>query len=575
MTRKIVLSALAGVCLAAGGGCQPRGTSTRRPEPIRRRILPPYVAGTVAEYATLVGGGELPVRGYGVVVGLGKNGSAEVPRHLQESISQYLLKKKLGSWGAGTEGITPSRFLRDLDTAVVLVEGAIPPGAPIGDRFEVFVSSLPQTQTASLDGGILMPIEMRLAVGGSLSGVGKSKVWAMSGGPVFVNPFLDVTKADDVAKFKIGRIIGGGVVNRSRPIMLQLRQGDYARVDLIQRRINQRFPGLRAVAIAKNPSMIEVNIPEDKRKDYEHFLNLILHLPVRAGRGAWEIHARAIAEAIEQPGARHEELALVWEAMGRQVIPVLQTLYASRNSPAAYYAARTGVRLGDQMAGPVVLRFATSANSAQQLDAIRELGNHPKLTQATPTLQRLLDDEEETDLVRVGAYESLLKRGDRTRITRYSVSGQFILDVVRSKRKYVIYATQAEQPKLVLFGKDMPVSRELFYMSIDETLTINAHKGADKLLLYRKIPRTGKMSDEFRIDFLVRTLVRTTGALPELNEAGTPGGLALTYSQILRVLNDLCKRGNIPATFVLQPRADVERMYRGAASTGRPDMPGS
>ena len=531
--------------------------------------------GTVAEYAMLVGGGELPVRGYGVVVGLGKNGSAEVPRHLKESITQYLLKKKLGSWHAGTQDVTPSRFLRDMDTSVVLVEGAIPPGAPIGERFDVYVSSLPQTQTASLDGGILMPIEMRMAVSSSLSAEGKSKVWAMSGGPVFVNPFLDPTKAEDVAKFKIGRIIGGGVANRSRPIMLQLRQGDYARADLIQRRINQRFPGLRPVAVAKNPSTIEVNIPEDKRKDYEHFLRLVLHLPVRAGHGAWDIHARAIAEAIEQPGAKHEELALVWEAMGRQVIPVLQTLYASRNSPAAYYAARTGVRLGDQMAGPVVLRFAASANFAQQIDAIRELGNHPRLTQATPTLQRLLDDEQETELVRVAAYESLLKRGDRTRITRYSVSGQFLLDVVRTRRKYVIYATQAGQPKLVLFGKDMPVSRELFYMSVDETLTINAHKGADKLLLYRKIPRTGKMSDEFKIDFSVQKLVRTVGALPDLNEAGAPQGLALTYSQILRVLNDLCKRGNIPATFVLQPRADVEKMYQGTTSIGRPDMPGS
>jgi len=575
MTRKIVLSALAGVCLAAGGGCQPRKTSTRRPEPIRRRVMPPYITGTVAEYATLVGGGELPVRGYGVVVGLGKNGSAEVPRHLQESMSQYLLKRKLGSYHAGTQDVTPARFLRDLDTAVVLVEGAIPPGAPVGDRFEIFVSSLPQTQTASLNGGVLMPIEMRMAVSDSLPGGGKSKVWAMSGGPIFVNPFLDATKAEDVAKFKIGRIIGGGVVNRSRPIMLQLRQGDYARANLIQRRINQRFPGLRPVAIAKNPSTIAVNIPEDKRKDYEHFLRLVLHLPVRAGRGAWEIHARAIAEAIEQPGARYEELALVWEAMGRQIIPVLQTRYASRNPPAAYYAARTGVRLGDQMAAPVVLRFATSANSPLQIDAIRELGNHPRLTRATPALQQLLDDEDETDLVRVEAYESLLKRGDRTRITRYSVSGQFTLDVVRTRRKYVIYATQAEQPKLVLFGKDMSVSRELFYMSADETVTVNAHKGAKKLLVYRKIPRTGKMSDPFQIDFLVRTLVRTMGSLPDLDDQGKPRGLALTYSQIIRILNDLCKRGNIPATFVLQPRADIERMYRGTISTGRPDMPGS
>jgi len=357
--------------------------------------------------------------------------------------------------------------------------------------------------------------------------------------------------------------------------MLQLRQGDYARADLIQRRINQRFPGLRPVAVAKNPSTIEVNIPEDRRKDYQHFLRLVLHLPVRAGRGAWEMHARAIAEAIQQPGARHEELALVWEAMGRQVVPVLQTLYASRNSQAAYYAARTGVRLGDQMATPVVVRFATSANFPQQLDAIREAGNHPRLTQATPALQRLLDDEEETDLVRVAAYESLLKRGDRTRITRYRVPRQFDLDVVRSKRRYVIYATQTGQPKLVLFGKDMSLARELFYMSGDETVTINAHKGAKEVLLYRKVPRTGRMSDGFKIDFLVRTLVRTMGTIPLPSDGAAPQGLGLTYSQILRVLNDLCKRGTIPATFVLQPRGDIEKMYRGTTSGGRPDMPGS
>jgi len=570
--RKVVIG-LAGICLAAlAGGCDPEGTrlaiGESGPPP-----LPAHVAGTVSQYATLLGGAEMPVRGYGVVVGLGQNGSAEVPPHLIEELRQYLLRQDLGSWLKGLSDLTPSRFLRDLGTAVVLVEAVIPPGAPVGERLDVGVSALPQSQTRSLEGGTLMPLDLRLVLRGLGSADRSSKIWARAAGPVFVNPFLDESKAADVAKFKVGRVIGGGRVSRSRPILLQLREPDYARATLIERRINERFPSLRKVAVAKNPATIALHVPQDWRGDYKHFLCLVRRLPVRTGPGVGEAHARDIAAAIVQPDANHEELALVWEAIGRQVISVLRTLYASRSPRPAYYAARTGLRLGDGVAEPVLLRFAGSANSPLQIPAVRELGRHPKVVRAAAMLYRLLDDESE--LVRVAAYEALLKRGDSSRITRYSVSGQFLLDVVRSQRSYVIYARQSGQPRLVLFGKDMAVSRPVFFSSPDEMVTLNAKPGSKHLMIYRKTPRSGEMSETLRIGFLVRTLVQKMGSLPELDKEGKPKGLALTYSQVIRVLNRLCERRDIPARFVLQSTEQVERVYRGTVAAGRPDMPES
>ena len=50
---------------------------------------------------------------------------------------------------------------------------------------------------------------------------------------------------------------------------------------------------------------------------------------------------------MDGPGANHEELALVWEAMGKTILPMVKPLYGSSNAVAGYYAARTGLRLGD------------------------------------------------------------------------------------------------------------------------------------------------------------------------------------------------------------------------------------
>ncbi len=569
---KYFITLLAAFCLIVGGcdhvkkfmKMEDKEQPTTQPE----TELPLSVRGTISEYATLIDGGYLPVRGFGLVVGLGKNGSSEVPPSLEKYLVQYLARHKIGSASAGLENITPQRVIRDNDTAVVEVRGIIPPGLPKGQNFDVFVQALPQTQTSSLEGGMLMPTELRLATSFQTSPESGSKVWAMASGSVFVNPFIDASKPTQATKLRMGRVLGGGKSKRARELRLMLRSPDYARCSLIQRRINGRYGSGARIANAINPSLVQLEVPRQFRKNFRHYMNLVTHLPLSKSPGDWEVKARQIAGAMKQSGAEHEELALILEAMGRQILPQISHLYTNSNQAAAFYTARTGLRLGDDAAGEVIMDMAGKDDSPYQLQAIQELGKRRDYTRASGLLRRLLNSK--NDMVRLAAYEAILSRGESGSITEHEIGGAFRLHAVDSKRDYVIYATQSRKPKIVLFGGRIPIRKPLFFNSHDDLVTINAMESDDKFMIFRKIPRTGGLSEDFRVEFNVASLVKTMGNLAEPDNEGNVKGLGLTYSQIVGVLYRMCEAGDIPAKFVLQPPPGLRERYQSALTGSEP-----
>ncbi|KKL67592.1 hypothetical protein LCGC14_2133450, partial [marine sediment metagenome] len=218
--------AVLGCAVVLMGGCQVAedlglgGPATAQPV---RAPVPSGIAGTVSEYAHLVGYDVIVVRGYGLVVGLGTTGSAEAPPALRKYLGEQMRKHKLASPMAGTGMLTPGRMLADMDTAVVVLRGLIPAAAPRGTRFDLYVEALPSTQTTSLDGGMLMTAELHLGVGGSIGAISRTKSWAMGRGAIFVNPFPGTGKTERRA----GRIPNGGVITRKQPIRLELRRSDF------------------------------------------------------------------------------------------------------------------------------------------------------------------------------------------------------------------------------------------------------------------------------------------------------------------------------------------------------------
>ena len=150
---------------------------------------------------------------------------------------------------------------------------------------------------------------------------------------------------------------------------------------------------------------------------------------------------------------------------------------------------------------------------------------------------------------------------------------RFNVDVVESDRDFAIYATRTGRPKIVMFGRGIIVRRPVFYTPKDEMVTINAGATDKKVTVWRKIPRTGRQSDPLEVRPRADALVEMLGALPERQPTGEIKGLGLTYSQVVGILYDLCKADHIPARFVLQQPAAMQRIYMLTPALGRPDMP--
>lgn len=538
-------------------------------EPVKPRILPVHIQGTVGQYADYIGPAQRSVQGYGIVLALGQNGSSEIHPDWRKYLVRYLRRQKLGSYREGTAHLDPDRILRDPDTAAVLVGGLIPYGAPVGARFDVRMSAVAQTR--SLDGGRLMPAELRLAVRGRTTPGADTQTWAMATGDVFINPFIDPAKPAEQGELRKGKVIGGGVVTKATPVDLVLALADYSRCVQIRDRINQRFRDPQSdVANATSRLTIKLRIPRPFRRDSQHFLALVRHMPLATGAVATEAKTRQVLRAMYLPQALHNELALVLEATGRQAMPMVQTEYNSTDQYVAYYCARTGLRLGDTAAARVLLQFCQLSDSPLQLAAIEEIGKHPDLTEAVGVLRKLVDDDSLD--VRVAACEALLRHGDSRAVRRIDIGGRFELDVVKTSGQPVIYATQTNEQRLILFGDGMPVTDSVFYNPPDELVVISDVTTGQgrRLMITRKIPRLGRQSGALHTGFTVAALVRTMGAPAEKDVDNNIRGLALTYGQVLRVLYGMCNSGYINARFILE-RPGGSRIRRGSGSIGRPD----
>ena len=547
-----------------------------KPE-IQTPKIPLYIEGTIAQFGQYVGFASRKVQGYGVVVGLGKNGSAEVPEKVRNYLIQYLHKQKLGFWREYTAHLHPKRILRDLDTAVVLVVGEIPHGAPKGSRFDLQIKALDGTNTRSLAGGMLLPAELRLAIAGLAAAGGPTHPWGSGYGEVFTNPVADRSKTTGQVRLQEGRIIGGGYLSKDRPVRLMLREPSFRLARQIEERINQRFRDPRSkrpVASAQSDETVEIHVPPQYARDYRHFLDLVLHLPLARSASTNELRTKRLLEGLAQPEARYEQLALSLEAIGGEILPMIQPHYSANEPYVAFFAARTGLRMGDTSAGAIILEAAGTADSPLQVRAIRELGKYPDLPRATGVLRSLIDDG--NWLVRLAAYESLVAHKDRIKIKRMNVGGRFKLDVIESKGPATIYATQTGEPRAVVFGGNLPVSNPLFFTLPDDLITMADSKRADgttKLMMYRKVPRSPRPSGSLYIDFKTTDLIQTLGGLPDRDRQGTVKALSLTYSQVLRVLQGLCNSdtGGIDARFELQPIGESGRIIDDDWTGIRPD----
>lgn len=583
------------LALSLGAIC---GCGGPTPKPIQKtptiiRDVAAPLRGTVGSEVTLRGVEPVLVSGLGFVVGLKGTGGKPLPDAVAATMEREMGLRKISratdAPGTAIDGVSPRELLRDPNTAVVLVQAAIPPGSPDGARFDVYVEAI---NADSLEGGKLWSTELRLGEATTF-GQMQTRGIAEAAGPIFVNPFTEPGLEREGPSAKRGRVLTGGIVTNPLRMEMVLDDDSHSRAAQIVSAINSRLPmgagdaGPTAMGKqggqAAGPS-ITLRVPARYRENAGEFLQLVRHLPI--DQSFPEERSRAWVDAVKNEPDLAEDLAWCLESVGEKAIPFLRELYEHPDPRCRMAGLRAGARLGDARAAGHLKDLAEKGVGPDRTEAISLLAKIEGGPTVDRTLQQLLGEREL--LIRIAAYEALAKRAEREQVRRamryraanpdselagYSpahveamaaawlppgmmqgversmVGGKFFLDIVPVGEP-LIYVTQQGQPRIVLFGRDQRLRRPLTVAAWSDRLLLTADDaGAPIRLFYR--PNTSARSITQNLpDDELRTLVEL---MAKESLAGDPRpGLALTYSEVVGALNILSESGATAAAFATE-----------------------
>ncbi len=537
---------------------------------------PPFLYGTVGSFVSLNNYEPLLVSGYGVVVLKEPTGSSTVPPYLRQRLINEMRKNGVGSAALGWRNWTPSRMLADPRTAVVAVQGFVPPGATEGTRFDVLVSALPQTQTTSLAGGTLWTTE--LSINGTNPDGLFGQTVAKARGPIYVTPFNEDEVSEEKRREQLRQamVVAGASTIAPQQIQLMLNQPSFRRSRMIADRINARFSittDKLLLAQAQDEQTIVINIPSRWRGRAEELLLLISAVYLEGGEGVEKRKATELAEILREQPQYTSEVTDCWKALGKTAIPVLQSLYEDDNLPVRISALDAGAYLGDGRAARFLDELSLHPDPQIRIRVAEALASLPSSIDAADTLTALLDD---SDLdVRLAAYESLAQTNS-TLINRFDVRDgfdevKFIIDRVPAYKPMVLITQEGGIPRLAVFGDQLGFNAPMFARVWDRRLLLKQAGDSPVLELYYQTP--GEVAGEtYRLNPTVATLAYMLAHHPTLDRP--QDGLDLTYGEVVDAIYQLAAEGHIAAPVEIHESslAKLIAEYEETPEVGRPEF---
>lgn len=502
--------------------------------------------GAVSNVAYLRYARPIPVRGYGVVIGLDNAGSGKCPQNIADYLEAEIQRAQ--AKGSGELGKLPAKeLIRSPHTAAVLVEGRVPTAAVKGTTFDVAVRAVDR-DVKSIAGGILLTCNLRIY---SPDAPLEGRILAHASGRVFSNPFAGPDGGTGDTDPRQGRILGGGCATEDRPIQLISITPSYATVRQITQVINDRLSGDTVVADAVSPTNVTLKVPPAYRGREDRLLELILHMPMVDNAAALEARAKVLCEELTQSNPPWEDVALALEAIGPVAIPMVQKLYTHRQRSTSFYAARVGGRLGDGLAVEVLQRHAAESGGLHRQAAVRELGEcaaRHRLPGALTALRARLDDNDAR--IRIQAYESLRPCRDSVVQSRMIGRGNFTLDVLDTKGPGLIYARRTGERRIAVFGRHLRCASPLFYSDAKRPVTVT--DDGDKIVIVRRTEGGSRRFEPVRTGFDVPSLIEGLGGETTPDTDGRVPGVSADYAVVLHALSILCKSNAVPAVFRME-----------------------
>ncbi|MBC7785704.1 MAG: flagellar basal body P-ring protein FlgI [Burkholderiales bacterium] len=560
--------------LVACTGCYTRPAD---PKKVEMPSLPPkevaeFLKGTIWQYSDLTNSEPMRVSGYGLVVNLSGTGDTRAPNTVREYMVKEMQKHGFGNpVQIGFERLGPEQVLNDRlgRTAIVRVDGFIPPGARKNQPFDVQVSALENNNTTSLHRGVLYSTDLGPRGADPMSpGAASISLWANASGPIFVNPSfaLDDSGATAAQKLSLrtGIVMGRGIAVADRPLVLKLRQPEKRMARMIERRIQERFQDSK-IASAQNESEIWVYVPKSYGDDWEHFAGLITHLYFTPSNDFAILKGRQLAEIAkkELENAPLFDITYCWEGFGPAVLPEIRPLYLHENPDVAYAAARAGAFLGDLAAEEALFKFARDKSNPFQLTSVRVLGQLPRTARVAGLLHELIDTDQ--NLLRVEAYRAMTAVGDAS-IVSEPIQEKFILDIVPSKGPPFVYASRVGTPRIAVIGRRAQLAMPILFLAMQGRFSISHDTAKNNLkLFYRGEPTLPEVLVESQPDLAI-VIARLGGAGP--TQEG--GRFNFSYGDVVALLQRLseqklivvsdpsARKASDPVAFQLQTVPGIE-----------------
>jgi hypothetical protein len=480
---------------------------------------------------------------------------------------QELARRGIGNPAVSPEGWTPESLLDSPDTAVVIVEGVIPPGATKDTKFDLRVRALPGTDVTSLEGGRLYTTELR--PGPLLVGSRQAQIIADGKGNLFINPFVEpgATRRDAVNRL-VGRILDGGSVKRDMPLKLKLATSSHTRSRTIQSAINSTFPRepkqKQDTARGENADSIELTVPPSYHGRTEEFIQMAVHVPLETT--AAEATAIAIRRAlVANPGTANTAM---WRfrSLGKRALPVIQDLYEYAEESPRMAALEAGAALDDPLVVQPLLAMAKTGsieNRSKAIALLAPMGFNPDIDMG---LRPLLDDRDVD--VRLSTYEALLKRKDPT-LVQMDIDEKFDVILVPSNQP-LVYVTQSGRPTIAVFGDQLSVSRPLTMSAWSNRLMLMANSGDESLQVFFRPDEESRpevqLVDPRLSEFIPFLGHKTTVEKPY-------PGLGLSYGETIGAIHQLWRQNYIAADFKAEQDRILAAIIRSQKEEERTERP--
>ncbi len=575
--------------LAIGTGCsQPKREVTRAATPVVTREIPAPLRGTIGSECTFRGIEPVLVSGFGIVVGVNGTGGGFIDPAVRATMERELARGGITRANArpGEIGKSPDEFLRDPNVAVVIVEAAIPPGAPRSAKFDVRVRALPNSGVTSLEGGILWTTELRIGPATTMTGV-KTRIIAEARGPIFINPFVEpgAVEKDGVSR-DVGRILNGGVVTQPLKLEIALDNESHTRARAIVAAINTRFPqgpyDDDPIALGRSANSVALAVPVAFRQRPADFLGLVRHLSI--DQSFQQERARQYVQSMKANPELAGDLAWCLRAIGPPAVPFLREMYDYSQISPRLSALDAGAKLGDMRVLPHLIRIAESGAAGFRVPAIQLIAELPSSEEANAALRDLVNAS--TLDVRVAAYEGLVKRADVS-IDRLVVGDnprypKFFVDLVPANDP-LIYITQQGEPRIVLFGgsgagfgarrDSIRLDKPLFVSAWNDRLLLNADAPDAPVRVFYQDVRTGRRVQENTAPEQLAALLQYLAHTPTPEDPSP--GLSLSYSETVGALYEVHRQAGVTALFATEEdrlRAAVWEAARASDIEERPEV---